>query len=133
MPPPNRNYTGENYRVTLTIPSGSAYSNAANIREQGPRGYAVRIGDAWTDAHLGLQTSLDQVTWDPWRDQEGNVVKITGIKTNEASNYIFPADYWLAGVWHYVRLVSLNPSVDPDDFTPLVQGGSRDVILILGY
>ena len=127
-----RNYTDPVYRPTVTIANGASSSSSIVNTSVGARGIAVIVPAVWTGANLGLEISLDNgTTWVPVRNEEGKVVRITNIKTAEASLYVYPAASWQVGVAPLIRLTSLDTGAADTDFTAQNQGAARTLTVLL--
>lgn len=95
-------------RMSATILSGQAVSDALELQKLSLIGLAVLIPSAWTAADIGFEVSEDNSTWVQLYDDAGARVKITGINTGASRLYIAPAEAWAIGAFPYMRFVSLN-------------------------
>jgi hypothetical protein len=110
----------------VTIANGAAVSGEVSTATFGPRGLAVLTPAAWTDADIAFDVSIDNSTWYPLQDDEGNRVKITSVTTDAAKVYDAPPECWTAGCFRYVRLASINTSTEAD----VNQGAARTCYIV---
>lgn len=117
------------FRPSVTIANGEPDSTSVDLSDRAPRGVGVRSADwsAWTSADIKLQVSLDDSTYEDCYDETGNLIKITGLPSSGAASAIFPAGSWQAGVFPYLRVVSIDTSDETDEN----QGDDRTLNILL--
>ena len=109
-------------KVSVTILSGAAVSEAINLEDLGGDAGLVGVPGAWTSASLGFQVSdAFGGTYSPLRDQTGAVVEISNIQTAAAGWYKLPDA--LRGAM-YVKLWSESSGSDA------VQGADRAMVVL---
>lgn len=114
-------------RKNLTIANGAAVSNSFAIEDLAFSELAVQTPAVWTAADIGIEVSLDNVTFFPLRNTDGARMKITGVKAAEADVYRFGASSIVVGSWKYARLGSLNTSTE----AAVNQGAARALVVHL--
>jgi len=120
--------TLDDFRPVTTIAEGAAVSSSVPVSKIGPRGFAVILPAAWTAADIGIDVSVDGDTWHPLKNADGRV-KITDVGTSNDPRPLrsFPAEAWAAGVFEFVRLVSINTSTEAS----VNQAAARELTLVL--
>lgn len=126
-------FSEASYRQRVTIVGTESESGALDVRGISPRGVSVAVPSAWTAADIGLAVTEDDPfddditpSWFPLRDAAGGRVRVQGIITDEANQYMFPTEAWGVSCWPYLRLESL----DTGDGSAEAQAADR--VLIVG-
>ena len=111
-----------NKRVTVTIASGAALSEAIPVGDLVADAGLVIMPGTWTAANLGFKVAdVENGVYVPLRDETGTLVEISGIQTGAAGAYKLPAS--LRGA-PYVKLWSESSGSDAN------QAGARSIILV---
>lgn len=129
-----KNNADSSNRKTLTIANNTPYSDHIDNSKIGLRGLAVLIEGSWTAARIAVQVTDQNPALNPnWfflRDDEFNLVTIANIPTSSNLSLVsFPAEVWNAGVWPYLRLVSVNTSSE----AVVNQGAARTLKVSMSY
>lgn len=121
--------------IPVTIANGSPYSTPIDNRRVGLRGFGVCLDSAWTAARIAVQVtdkdpSNPGVVWRFLRDDEANLIVISGIPTSaNASLFSCPGEVWQIGAWPWFRLVSVNTASE----AVVNQGAARDAVVSMVY
>lgn len=121
-------------QLTVTIPNGGAftgdiYAASPESRARGARIMDVALsGSVWTPSDLVFDVSLDGSQWLPARDNNGNLIRISGIDTGNPGSYSVPASIVTKGIYPHIRL----RSVTAGGTTNVNQGGTRSVVVCIG-